>query len=674
MKLIIAEKPSVARTLAGVLDSATSASDGYLKGENYCYSWAIGHLVSLAPANSYCQDPWQLSSLPIVPDPFKLVPSQKTRSQLKVLKKLMASASLIINATDAGREGELIFRYILSLCETKAEIKRLWIASYTDKSIVAGFSNLQDQSKYDNLYMSAKARNEADWLFGINATIAITKTINNGKLYSLGRVQTPTFALVCKRYLENKNFVVQDYFVPQLLLGSDQSNFAASFVCDSYLDKNAAQHILDSVGESIVCSKSESKPKTLKPPLCFDLTSLQVASNKALGFTAEKTLSLTQALYEKHKLISYPRTDSRFLLSDQINLVEDLLQQMSLLNPKITSHLMDNVSQSRSFNDKKVGDHHAIIPVAFDKRNLSEPEKGVYNLILRQFLMAFSKDAKTLNVYYEFAASGGAFVSRETIYTHIGWKFFQGGKLPSSAMLPDVSPKDIIGVVSKDIHKAKTRPLPLHNDASLLLAMERAGSDFLGEDLPKEIKNKGIGTPATRASIIETILKRGIVQRDKKHLIPTGEGLVFFQAIKDFTIAGVCLTGQWEEGLHHIANGQMSYGDFFSSIKTELSTKVLNEITQVKSTAFIKTLPKPCPVCGKGLQERTKVIKCSVASCDFVLFKSCFSKALSAAQIIALLSGQTISVKGMVSNKTKRKFDAKVFLNPDDGFRLKLLF
>lgn len=676
MILIITEKPSVARNLAESLEPGNYTSgNGFLKGEKYTYSWAIGHLVTLANAKTYCDNAWDLKNIPIIPNPFKLVPHSKTKKQFNILQSLIKKSSQIINAADAGREGELIFRYILELCPTQAEIKRLWISSYTDQAINNGFENLKPNSDYENLYHSGKARSESDWLFGINATIALTKKINNDTVFSLGRVQTPTFALICKRFIDNKNFKPVPYYVPSITLEHNSIAFKASlFSEEQILNKDIALTLINSLNDTITCIKAEKKEKKINTPLCFDLTSLQIKANNVYGYSADKTLKLTQELYEKEKVVSYPRTDSRYLAEDQKSEINNLLNELKARDSKLIEYLENDISKAKSFNSSKITDHHAIIPLSFQVKDSdwNADKKNIYSLILLQFFMAFGKTAMTEHISYLFKHQDSIFKTSETIYTFLGWKYFDNSEVLNSK-LPIINSDQQVAIIKKEIENKQTKPKALYTDASLLKAMNSAGKDFDTEELPPEIKRKGIGTPATRASVIETIIKRDYVTRNKKTIIPTEKGIKLYELIKDFTIANVQLTGAWEEALHFIENGDTQYEEFLNEVKKDLNSKILPDINNIQKTNFKSKLniDANCPKCNSKIKTNSKAYYCSNREdCNFVLWKTVCYKKLSEKEVINLLKLQITEVKKMKSQDNKI-FDSNLYIDKNDDFKLK---
>lgn len=684
MKLIITEKPSVARTIAEYFEpDGLEKGNGYIKGKKYIYSWAIGHLVQLADATNYCDDVWNINNIPIIPNNFELKENPKTKDQLAVLKHLISQSEEIINATDCAREGELIFRYILDIIgNVTVPVKRLWISSYTDSSIQKGFDNLKPSSDYDNLYYSGRSRARADWLFGINATIAITKTINNGELYSLGRVQTPTFALICKRFLEHKTFKKTTFYIPTLLLENQTIIFKSSYMYEDYiLKEDQANAILNSIGKTIVCQTADNINKKYVAPLCFDLTSLQMKANTLFGFTASKTLKLAQTLYEKHKALSYPRTDSKYLSNQQIDDVQTLLNGFKNNNVKFKC-ISDNISNSRNFNDSKIADHHAIIPTSSqqDTSLWTKDEVTLYDLVINQFIMSFSKEASAQSITYSFSSGSHTFKSSSLNYTDLGWKILEKNneELPNDEdlknNLPILNVGDIVNITKKEIQKSTTQPKPIFTDATLLGAMESAGKDFEVEDLPTEIKRKGIGTPATRANILEKIIKRSFVLRKGKQLIPSEFGLKFYDAIKYFDIADVKLTGKWEEKLYELEENDVTENDFMSIVISDLNNVVIPNIKSVERSKFLITT-NTCPKCQSALNNSPKALSCSnTSNCKFILWKTFFNIKLSNNQLDDLLSLKAIGLKKIIANKEKPAFDCKVILSKEKDFALSFLF
>ena len=588
MKVIIAEKPSVAREIAKVF-GATTKKDGYMEGKGYTFTWAFGHLLQLAAPQEYGYYGWNVQNLPMLPPKFKLsirkvktkegmVDDPSVKKQLDIIKGLFDEATEIIVATDAGREGELIFRYIYYYLKCKKPFKRLWISSQTDEAIKEGFRNLKPGSDYDTLFNSAHCRSQSDWLVGMNATQALSLSSGNRAVLSLGRVQTPTLAMICSRYLENKNFVPQIYYQVSIQPDKDGQVFKA-ISTENYKTKEEAQAVVDQVqdvnggfpnGGHIL--SVEAKPRKEPPPLLHDLSSLQQEANKRKGFTADQTLTILQNLYES-KLVTYPRTGSRYIgddvfagvpaLIDKLKDHPDFGKQATLLS---TAKL-----NKRSVNAKKVTDHHAVLPTGETPYQLTPDKQAVYDMVAGRMLEAFHQDC-IKEITKITVQSGANFMASGTVIQTASWRAVfndtdEEKKEEENPTLPKVQQGENLPVTDKALLEKQTKPKPLYNEASLLKALETAGKEIDDEELRYAMKESGLGTPATRASIIETLLKRNYILREKKNLVPTETGLSVYQVVKNQQIAQAELTGTWEKRLEEIRTGA-SVATFQEEIKT----------------------------------------------------------------------------------------------------------
>lgn len=588
MKVIIAEKPSVAREIAKVF-GATTKKDGYMEGKGYTFTWAFGHLLQLAAPQEYGYYGWSVQNLPMLPPKFKLsirkvkskdgmIDDPSVKKQLDIIKSLFDEATEIIVATDAGREGELIFRYIYYYLKCKKPFKRLWISSQTDAAIKEGFRNLKPGSDYDTLFNSAHCRSQSDWLVGMNATQALSLSSGNRGVLSLGRVQTPTLAMICSRYLDNKNFVPQLYYQVSIQPDKDGQVFKAISV-NNFKTKEEAQVIFDKVedvasgfpqGAHIV--NVEAKPRKEPPPLLHDLSSLQQEANKRKGFTADQTLNILQNLYEG-KLVTYPRTGSRYIGDDVFAGVPDLIEKLKE-HPdfgKQATLLSGAKLSKRSVNAKKVTDHHAILTTGEPPYQLTPDKQAVYDMVAGRMLEAFHQDCikEITRITIE---SGSLFMASGTVIQTPGWRAVFNDtddekKDEENPTLPKVQQGETLPITDKALLEKQTKPKSLYNEASLLKALETAGKEIDDEELRYAMKDSGLGTPATRASIIETLLKRNYILREKKNLVPTPTGLAVYQVVKNQQIAQAELTGNWEKRLEEIRTGA-SVADFQEEIKT----------------------------------------------------------------------------------------------------------
>ena len=672
---IIAEKPSVARDIARIV-GANSKQDGYMGGNGYLVTWAMGHLIALAMPEAYGFSAYKAEDLPIRPNPFQLVVRQVRKDkeyisdpaalkQLKVIRSCFDKADRIIVATDAGREGELIFRYIYQYLNCKKPFDRLWISSLTDKAIREGLSNLKPGNYYDNLYHSAKARSEADWLVGINASRALSIARKGG--YSLGRVQTPTLAMVCRRYIENRDFSSVPYWKISVLTEKEGVSLKA-IGCKDYESEASAQTAL-----AALRSQSQLKVESVTrqvghtaPPLLYDLTALQKDANRRHGFSADKTLSIAQSLYEK-KITTYPRTGSRYISEDVFEEVPVLLRKIgkTLSNP-LNRHSVDNA---------KVTDHHAIIPTGEPPSGLSTDEITIYQMVVNRFIEAFSPDSEEERMQVQFTDDTNIFTWKACRQISLGWKAVQKNKATETeekedgdeqvlSSLPNLTEGEVLSLVNADITEHKTKPKPLYTEATLLSAMENAGKEVEDAESKKAMAECGIGTLATRANIIETLILRDYIRRDKKAIIPTEKGLAVYEIVKDKKIANAEMTGSWELALAAIEVGKMPSDKFAQGINSYVGT-ICEELLSLSSEQ--KSYPVyRCPKCGQqSVGIYAKVAKCRHETCGFHVFREICGIHLSEDNIRDLISsGRTPILKGLTS-KAGKKFNARLVLGED---------
>ena len=674
---ILCEKPSVAASVAAVLN-VKERHDGYLSGNGYLVTWAFGHLIQLAMPEAYGYTGFRRENLPILPQEFKYIPRQIREGkeykpdpgvlkQLKVIKELFSQADRIINFGDAGREGEGIFRYIYNYLDCRKPFDRLWISSLTDRAIREGMDNLKPGSDYDNLYRAAEARAIADWEIGLNGTQALSIAAGQG-IYSLGRVQTPTLMMICSRYLENKDFTPQTYYQLRVTVEKDGTPFSAisELRYDSLPDATAALAAVTDTS-AVTVADVQRKEVCQEPPLLYDLTALQKEANGRYGFSADKTLSIAQSLYEK-KVLSYPRTGSRYLSDDVFDEIPDriaLLEQY----PAFAAHaaaLKGAALNRRSVNGKRVTDHHALIITEYLPGELSGDERKVYDMVAARLLESFSarcvKDVTTVRL----TSGGCAFTVKGTIIRSAGWRAVRDERDEDedTASLPSLQPGETIPLASAESVEKQTKPRPLHTESSLLSAMEHCGRDVQDEELRDSLKEGGIGTPATRASIIETLFSRDYVRREKKSLVPTEKGLAVYHIVKDKRIADVEMTGQWESALAKIESGEMDPDTFRKGIEV-YAAQITGELLQVQvSVADGERIP--CPKCQSGrILFYPKVAKCSNVDCPLTVFRSKGEKTLTDSQITDLVTkGKTSLIKGFKSKEGK-SFDACVTFDKD---------
>jgi len=721
MKLIIAEKPAVAKDIARVLGKFASRN-GYLENQQYIISWAIGHLVELAQPEDY--DPvlktWSIGSLPIIPREFKLKANRSTYKQFKVVKELLGRRDVaeVINACDAGREGELIFRYIYQLAGCRLPIKRLWISSLTDEAIMAGFEGLRNGDQYESLADAARCRSESDWLVGINGTRGFTKKC--GTLLSIGRVQTPTLAILVKREKEIRNFVPEPYWQVEVEFLSPVGKYKGLWFGRSGQNGDrldclpAAEAIAAKVrGQMGRVESLEKKEQKQPPPLLFDLTELQREMNKRFGFSASKTLKVAQSLYEEAKLITYPRTDSRYLSKDMVKTLPGILRKIGVGEYRDFS--LEILAKERlplaprTVNDKKVSDHHAIIPTGKtpNLQGLSKDQLRVYDAVVRRFLANFYPSAELVNTTVVTGVAGEKFRTKQKVVVVPGWRAVYGGETSEDEVLdfPQLAEGMEVQALEAEILEKETKPPNRYTEASLLSAMETAGKLVEDEELREAMKHGGLGTPATRAAIIERLIQVGYVERQKKSLIPTEKGIRLIEVIPVPELISPELTGSWEKKLADIHQGTYTRQEFME----EINGFIHRIVRQVKAMGTVAIPEGPakgkgrgkksgrgekagnreaiqeskaaarqaaaageggtgelgfCPRCGGVIIRGKKGYGCSnwKQGCDFVVWMEIAGKKLTEKQVQTLLDkGKTGVIKGFVSG-SGRKFDARLAL------------
>ena len=704
--LVIAEKPSVARDIAKVL-KAGQKGDGCLVGEQYVVSWAVGHLVTLAEPEDYDEKykKWNFSTLPILPDEMKLKAIKQTRDQLKILHKWMNSAEIdsLICATDSGREGELIFRYIYDITKCKKPFARLWISSMTEEAIKEGFATLKNGREYDLLYSSAKCRSEADWLVGMNATRAYT--LRYGALLSIGRVQTPTLALIVNKQKEIDAFVAEDYFEVQADFGGYTGMWIDKEEHTRIEKEETAKAIAAKVsGKQATIIKVEKEEKKMPPPLLYDLTELQRDCNKKFGFSAKKTLDIAQNLYEKRKMITYPRTDSRYLSDDMKGKVHHTLRRLNELAEytPYTQPLSGKISfTKRIIDNSKVTDHHAIIPTDGKLRldSLTEEEKKVFSLVAARFLAVFYPYYRyeTTKVYAE--AEQENFLSKGTVILEEGWQAVEKALVPASVSkkkkkdeeeqkLPALTEGERRKIEKAVVQKKKTKAPTPYTESSLLSAMENAGRFVEDEALKEQMKDSGLGTPATRAAIIERLLTVGYIVRKGKTLVPTEKGRKLIEVVP-IEMSSPQTTGKWEKGLSSIAKGNMTEEKFMASIRRYVQFLIQDAASgrradvvfpeeqirgkRRKNNAFGK-----CPVCGRDILENTKSFYCAgwKQGCKFSLWKDSltpYGLTLDGGMVKLLLKNGKTERMPVSLPQTGEKGTAVLILNQEKGSQIEIM-
>lgn len=691
MKVIIAEKPSVAREIARVV-RATNRKEGYIEGSNYTVTWALGHLITAAMPEAYGFKGFHKENLPILPPVFTLIPRQvksgkgykadpSVVAQLKVIEKLFKAAESIIVATDAGREGELIFRFIYEYLGIAKPFERLWISSLTDKAIREGLAHLKSGAEYDNLYYAARARSEADWLVGINATQAVSIAAGYGT-YSLGRVQTPTLCMVCSRFWENKKFTPQPFWQLSLSVKDGDENFRFSNP-ERCFNKEEATALYEKIkaASHITIETIVRKEAKQEPPLLYDLTTLQKEANSRHRYSAEQTLTLAQKLYERG-YITYPRTGSRYIS-------EDVFEEIPALIAFLHDHPVWGIHtrnlfvlNARSVNGKKVTDHHALLITGKKPIDVFGEEAVIYNMIAGRMLEAFSprceKDVTTVTALCE----GVKFTLKGEIIRQEGWRSIlknekgkdkeqleaeerESRENGEGVLIPEWNEGMQLAISACSLAQGTTKPKPLHTESSLLSAMETAGKELEDEELRVCLKDCGIGTPATRAAIIETLFTREYMVRKEKSLVPTEKGLVLYSIVKEMKIGNAEMTGQWEADLAKIERGEMKEKDFRKDIES-YATQITDELLSSKILFPQRRSDIHCPKRGKGTMVfHSKCAKCSDADCGWTLFRTVAGKSLTDEQLTQLaVNGETGIIKGFTSKAGKR-FEASLSLDGD---------
>ena len=680
--VVLAEKPSVAKSIAAVL-KADERKGGFFIGNGYIVTWCLGHLLELAAPDAYGKQyaKWRYEDLPIIPETWLQIPAKEKSEQLKIVIDLInrSDVDCIVNACDSGREGELIFRHVFNHADSGKKIKRLWISSLEEAAIKAGFANMKDGSEYDNLYAAASCRERADWLVGLNCTRAMS-VIYNATL-NAGRVQSPTLAMLVKREADIDSFVKEPFYTPMI----DVSAFNASG--ERTADKQTAEMVrAASDGKPAVVRSVEKQKKTVAPPKLFDLTMLQREANRLFGFTAQQTLDYAQSLYEK-TLFSYPRSDSKFLTSDIRGSVSSLVEWIQAdMERKDGADFMPNID--RLIDDGKVSDHHAIIPTSaimtVNIPSLPSGEQCLLNLVACRLLCA----AAPAHVYeavvvtidcegYIFAAKGKTVISEG--WKEIDFKYKDSLKNrpepeegeEDSAALPELSKGHTFDNVAASVKEGFTTPQKHYTEDTLLSGMENAGA----EDMPDDAERKGLGTPATRAAIIEKLIKAGFVERQKKNLIATDKGKNLIAVLPE-ALTSPKMTAEWEHTLKQVERDELS-GDAFMTSITEFTKAVIRENNAPKpeyaglfSSKTVSESLGACPRCGAPIREAVKGFFCDTRSCGFRMWKeskfwTAKKKPLTANIVTALLKDGKAAVKGLYSEKTGKKYDAVVRL--DDG-------
>ena len=698
--LVIAEKPSVAGDLARALGKFKKEK-GYYEGDDMVISHTVGHLLEIQEPDSYkvVRGKWSLENLPVLPDHFDLIPREKAQEQLRILKKLLARKDVeeVINACDAGREGELIFRYVVQHFKNKKPVKRLWLQSMTSDAIREGFAHLRSDNEMLPLSEAAHCRSESDWLVGINGSRAMTafykELLGGFQVTPVGRVQTPTLAILVEREEKIRNFEPRAYFELHGDFVVAAGNYAGKWFDENFKkseDEDAkAERIWDRAKAEEIQAKcqgqsgtvtEERKPTTQAPPLLYDLTTLQREANGRFGFSAKRTLQLAQSLYERHKVLTYPRTDSRYLPSDNLPVAKKVLG--SIDDPSLTPHARkalenDWVKPSpRIFNNAKVSDHHAIIPTGTSPANLDEYEMKLYDLVTRRFIAVFYPAAKFEVTKRITEIAGEKFKTEGKILRELGWLEVYGKEAVSEDDTSLVAVKDGETATAQaiEIKECQTKPPPRFNEATLLSAMEGAGKFVEDEELREAMSQRGLGTPATRAAIIEGLLTQEYIRREGRELAASAKGIKLITALRELQIGALSspeMTGEWEYKLKQIEAGEFKRDAFMQEIR-DLVAGVIKKIKDasghVNSETMggnFKDLAAPCPKCGStaGFKESFKAYDCKNPDCKLVVWKTVSSRELEPEEVRTLLeTGSVGPLKGFKS-KMGRPFEAKLALS-----------
>ncbi|MDI3542561.1 MAG: topoisomerase [Candidatus Atribacteria bacterium] len=680
-QLIITEKPSVAQDIAHALGKMKKKEE-YWENDNYIVTWAVGHLVTLAEPEDYDKKfkMWRLALLPVIPEEFKLKAIEGAEERLKVIKKLVNSkeVEIIINACDAGREGELIFRYIYEFLAGRKPIYRLWLSSMTQEAIKEAFSRLKPGNTYELLAQAAKCRSEGDWLVGINGTRVFTARYKT--LLSVGRVQTPTLAILVQREREIENFVPVPYWEIFAEFSSPFGSYRGKWEDkeDRIWEKDKAQSIMDKVNghDGKVAEYKEHKVKE-PHPLLYDLTELQRDANKLFGYSAKRTLDSAQRLYERHKLITYPRTDSRYLSPDLISQVKKCWSMLAECGfgewVKEDFSLEKALKDKRVFDASKVSDHHAIIPTGekIDWESLSENDRRIMDLIVKRFIASFYPEAVWVHRSIKTIVEGEKFVSKSKVLLETGWRAIYG-KEEGEEFLPAVKKGTEVKTEKVWIEEKETKAPPRYTEATLLSAMEGAGRFVEDEELQEVMKDNGIGTPATRAAIIERLIDVGYVERNGKTLVPTPKGKELINLIENIPVPELSspqLTGEWEKKLNQIEKGKFSRDTFMEEIK-KLTVEMVEKVKAAEDQGEREKMSLPvgnCPLCGAPVYENRRSFSCSrwKEGCPFTIWKKIAGRSINRQEAQKLLTtGKTDKLYGFKSRKGK-KFSAYLVLQKE---------
>ena len=693
--LVIAEKPSVATDIAKVLKAKRDKSKDFFENDEYVISSAVGHLLELAVPEKHDikRGKWSFDKLPHLPPQFTLKPIAKSESRLKVLKRLIKRKDIdtLVNACDAGREGELIFRYIVQHAKSKQPSKRLWLQSMTPAAIREGFTQLRDDESMLPLAAAATCRSEADWLVGINGTRAMTAFNSKGGgffLTTVGRVQTPTLAVVVEREQAIKDFISQDYWEVHATFQADAGEYTGRWFDENFKrDENDAhkrtERIWDQAkAETIknICEgqpgevTEESKPSKQAPPLLYDLTTLQRDANSRFGFSARNTLAIAQALYERHKVCTYPRTDSKALPEDYPPTVRKTLEQLAAghygqLADKVLKNDWVVPGNKRIFNNAKISDHFAIIPTLQAPKNLKEQEQKVYDLIAKRFLAIFYPSAEFEVTTRITRVQNEPFKTEGKVMVKPGWHEVYGKDQQGETLTP-IKSGEKAKAIEVEVEGKKTKPPARYSEATLLSAMEHAGRLVDDEELREAMSEKGLGTPATRANIIEELIRHKYLVRENRELIPTAQAFQLITLLNGLEVEALSkpeLTGDWENKLHEIERGKLDRDSFMSEIRS-MTEEIVNRAKSYENDTIpgdYVELTTPCPKCGGLIKENYRRFSCSKADCDFDFGKAMGGRFFEIPEVEELLTNRTIGPLQGFRSKMGRPFAAIIHITDE---------
>jgi DNA topoisomerase-3 len=707
--LVIAEKPSVGRDLTGVLPGSFTKHEGYLESDSHIVTWAVGHLVQLAEPDEY--DPkykkWKMADLPIVPDRFRLVVrDERSRKQMSVITRELGRTDVatVVNACDAGREGELIFAWLYEKAASQKPVERLWLSSMTKAAIKQAFGDLRPGEEFGRLEEAARSRSEADWIVGMNATRAATIRLRSSfdGAVSLGRVQTPTLAILARREVEIREFKPEKYWLVDATFEPQQGEKGRAYQGRYHAGAKPrlasaaeADAIVAAVqGQSGEITKLETTTKKERAPLLYDLTSLQRDANTRYGFSARRTLAAAQRLYEEHKALTYPRTNSRFLSTDMIGEIQPTAggvgKNREYAKPAAYVTGLDVLPLGRVINDAKVTDHHAIIPTRSEHRveKMSDDDKRVYDMVVRRFLAVFHPDAVWENTRLETTVAEHIFRTRGRVLVEPGWRSAYGEVAAGSESrsddddegadqtLPKLERDERVDTREVAAAEKETKPPRRYSDASLLGAMEAAGKELDDDELREQMKDSGIGTPATRAAIIERLIDVGYIERDGRALVCTEKGLNVIRLLDGHALTSPGLTGDWERRLTQIEQGEESRERFMGDIADFARSTVTELDAKLKDVRIPRANLGPCPVCGHDIVENRKGYSCwsrEDPGCGFVIWKSKAGKQLPMAVARELIAtGKTAKAVTGFKGRSGRSFRARLALEqtPEGKWRV----